>query len=222
MKFSRVAVCAVFFLIFLGLGNCYVYAMDSVGLQSSLLPGQQVSAAALLQDDVEELSEVADSLSQGLAISVVRPTENEQEVSFYQAVLTGNDKRVVDCLQGGASLQERDASGKTVFHHLAAADTQAKSTLFVLLCTPRGQVIETVRKISLPGKTYSLFMKWHVAGLVRVLLMQDNEGQIPLDCVKEDSLEWQKYFQANPALITSLLGKTIILRYINAYSPKKE
>lgn len=226
MKFSRL-VLYVLLSLPLSFGVTYVViAMEKLGLETPLLNDQKEEDS--IEKDLGELSAIGDLLSmQGSSTYVIPlhgPTLIPKDLCFYNAVLEGRHKQIIRCLLTGVSLQIKDTQGKTVFHHLAvkARELHAPSTLYVLISTPRKYVFDTARSMALQGNIYSRFTKWHIAGLVRVLLMQDNDGNMPVDYIDQASSDrWHCFFQIDSAYLEKHFGNAITEKYIKACGKKK-
>lgn len=227
MIFSRLAFYLLLNVVLHFCGTYAVFAMDKPTLETPLLSDQKEEDS--LEKDLEELSVLADLLiKQGSSTDLVPLYETPLiplDLTFYNAVLEGQNQQITRCLLTGVSLQTKDAQGKTVFHHLAVKEKefQAHATLCILISTPRKYVVDTVRAIALQGNLYSRLTKWHIAGLVRVLLMQDDDGNIPLDYIDQDSPDkWHCYFQVDPAYIEKHFGNGIMQKYIKACGKKSD
>lgn len=98
-------------------------------------------------------------------------------LDMRDAVIKRFNRRIKELLCNGVSLQERDQDGRTIFHHLAQQDLDALSTWQALFYTPRKQVFDTINKIPNLKDRYRHMAKWHIAGLIRALLLQDKWGR---------------------------------------------
>lgn len=151
------------------------------------------------------------------------PFVGRPQLSLFDAVVQLNDQCIKHCLHEGASLQVKDEQGKTLLHHLAKRDIYALQTVSALMFAPRKNVVDTILKLRLRHNAiYPRMVNWHIAGLVRVLLMQDKQGNIPLDYAKVDrDAQWQCYFQVNHGYWQKYFSTDIMLGYINLCAGEK-
>jgi len=132
--------------------------------------------------------------------------------ALHDAVVYGKKEEVRQLLQDGAPILVKDERGMTVFHCIAQqAGLAGKDTLKALFISPRLCVVRTIEKMNIPPEQrIERMCKWHIAGLVKGLLMRDAEGKTSQESAQNNIIFWwSAYFCPDPGWLAEEFGADI-------------
>ncbi len=211
-------------------GFCVCFISNAMEQRALEVPLLFEHEQATLEDDTEFLDTTFQKMIQNMQHVADEPFRNDFALAttdsvelvgpLFKAVLQSDSCTVRDCLLRGASLQERDRQGRTIFHHVAFQGKAAQETISAIVYTPRKYVIDSVKTMYEFGNIHVFAMRWHIAGLVRALLMVDNHGYTPLEYVCDESL--RRYFYAEVGHFRACFGKDILFKYVTLQTDEKK